>query len=167
MVAGKMAVWCVFCLCLFCCGSEAQSSTSAYVIKIIDGDSIVVNTGSKDITVRLWGIDTPEYRQHYANAAKNETRRLLNKKSVKLEVKDWDKYGRMVALVRLNNGVLINEELVKSGYAWVHVYYCKEAICKKWKAYEKQAQQARLGLWHEKNPVAPWVFKRKGKYGKQ
>jgi len=166
MVAGKMILFCMLCFCLFCSSTAAQSYKSAQVVKVIDGDSIVVNMGAEKITVRLWGIDTPEYRQPYSKAAKKETRRLLHKKTITLEVKDRDVYGRLVALVRLGNGMLVNEELIKGGYAWVHVYYCKEAICKKWKEYEQQAQQEHLGLWREMNPVAPWVWKRKENYGK-
>ncbi len=163
MMAGKVTLCCLFWLCMFCNTAAAESLYYAHVVKVIDGDSIVVDTGKEQITVRLWGVDTPEYRQPYSKAAKKETSALLQKKTVELEVKDWDDYGRMVALVRLDNGILVNEELVKSGYAWVHVYYCKEAICRKWKQYEKQAQQERLGLWRERNPVAPWVWKRKRK----
>ncbi len=166
VIVAKMTLFCTLCFCCFCSSSAAQSYKSAQVVKVIDGDSIEVNIGNKKITVRLWGIDTPEYRQPYSKAAKKETRRLLHKKTITLEVKDWDAYGRMVALVRLDNGLLVNEELVKSGYAWVHVYYCKVAICQKWKGYEQQARQERLGLWREKNPVAPWVWKQKGNYGK-
>lgn len=151
----------VFCLLLSCGFSNAENIESAHVRKIIDGDSIVVTDGTKDITVRLWGIDTPEYRQAYSKAAKKYTAKLLANSEISLEVMDWDKYGRMVALVKMQNGKYANEELIRAGYAWVHKYYCKEPVCETWKRYEKNARKKRLGLWREKNPVAPWIWKRK------
>lgn len=161
MLLKKIILLCIFCLHLSCSYSSAETIESVYVKKIIDGDSIVVTARGKEVTVRLWGIDTPEYRQAYSKAAKKYTMALLSKSEVTLEVKDWDKYGRMVALVKMQNGRYANEELVKAGYAWVHIYYCKEPVCEVWKDYEKNAREQRLGLWQEKNPVAPWIWKRK------
>lgn len=155
-----VSLW-ISCLLLSCGICNAESIDSVYVKKIIDGDSIVVTHGTKNITVRLWGIDTPEYRQAFSKAAKKYTTKLLADKEIALEVKDWDKYGRMVALVKMRNGRYANEELIRAGYAWVHIYYCKEAICEKWQRYEKNARKKRLGLWREKSPVAPWIWKRK------
>jgi len=60
-----------------------------------------------------------------------------------LEVKDWDDYGRMVAVVTLSDKRCLNEELVKEGLAWVHIYYCKEAICNQWYGYEKKSTTKR------------------------
>ena len=82
---------------------------------------------------------------------------------MQLEVKDWDDYGRMVAMVTMADGRSLNEELLKNGLAWVHIYYCKEAICNKWYGYEKRARQKRIGLWQDPSPVPPWVWKRKNK----
>ncbi len=135
----------------------------AKVEKIIDGDTIRVNYKSKSIKVRLWGIDTPEYHQGYSKVAKKFTSRLVQNTSVQLEVKDWDDYGRMVAMVTMADGRSLNEELLKNGLAWVHIYYCKEAICNKWYGYEKRARQKRIGLWQDHSPVPPWVWKRKNK----
>jgi endonuclease YncB( thermonuclease family) len=160
-VLGKVVFLCIFCLLLSCDFSNAESIESVHVQKIIDGDSIVVTYGAENITVRLWGIDTPEYRQSYSKEAKKYTTQLLANSKVALEVKDWDEYGRMVALVKMQDGKYANEELIRAGYAWVHIYYCKEPICEKWKRFEKNAQKKSLGLWREKKPVAPWIWKRK------
>ena len=84
--------------------------------------------------------------------------------TVDLLVKDRDDYGRMVAMVTTEDGELVNELLVKNGYAWVHIYYCKEAVCERWKALEREARANRLGLWQDAEPVAPWVWKRYNNY---
>jgi len=145
------------------CSTVAGQKHSVKVDRVIDGDTIRVIFKSKSIKVRLWGIDTPEYYQAYSKAAKKFTTRLVKNTSVQLEVKDWDDYGRMVASVIMADGRSLNEELLKSGFAWVHVYYCKEVICKKWYEYEKMARKNRIGLWRDPAPVPPWVWKRNNK----
>ncbi len=139
----------------------ADDLLTARVEKIIDGDTISVQYKAQSILVRLWGIDTPEYHQAYSRVAKQYTAQLVNNSLVRLEEKDWDDYGRMVAIVTMKNDSCLNEELLKAGLAWVHIYYCKEAICDQWNEYEKIARQKRIGLWREKSPVPPWVHKRK------
>jgi micrococcal nuclease len=46
------------------CGCAGHSTTAtdgkATVVRVIDGDTIVVRIGSRDENVRLLGIDTPE-----------------------------------------------------------------------------------------------------------
>lgn len=157
-------LWIFFVIIFFCCDSlVAETIQSVKIVKIIDGDSIVISEGEKTIMVRLWGIDTPEYRQPYSNVAKKVTKKLLLYKIVDLQVKDQDRYGRIVAMVKMKNGEYVNELLVKQGYAWVHVYYCREPICETWNNYQEKAREKKLGLWKDANPVAPWVWKQNNK----
>lgn len=162
-------MFCVGCLCCFFLwvpSLSADQKNVAFVEKIIDGDTIRVRYHSKSVKVRLWGIDTPEYHQPYSKTAKKFTSKMLDGQSVYLQIKDWDDYGRMVAMVTLSDNRCLNEELVKSGMAWVHIYYCKEDICDQWRSYEQEARSLGKGLWREKSPVPPWVWKR-SRYGKR
>ncbi len=150
-------------VCVFagvsCLAADRQQYV-ANVKRIIDGDSLTVQIRSEMVKVRLWGIDTPEYFQRYSKAAKKLTSQFVRNQTVQLEVKDWDKYGRMVAIVTMADGRSLNEELLKNGLAWVHIYYCKEAICDRWYSYEKEARKKKIGLWHDRSPVPPWEWKR-------
>jgi len=65
-----------------------------------------------------------------------------------------------VALVAVNKR-LLNEELVKAGYAWVYDYYCSEPICESWKNFQLRAKFDKRGLWADPNPIPPWEFRRK------
>ena len=74
MTSGMVKIWFI-CLgagvCIFLTISDlAAGQYTAEVTKIIDGDSIVVNYKNQSVKVRLWGIDTPEYKQAYSKAAK-------------------------------------------------------------------------------------------------
>ncbi len=141
----------------------ASDNFQAKVIKIIDGDSLVVRYQGKAIEVRMWGIDAPEWQQPYSQKAKEFTRRRLTNRWVTIEPKDRDDYKRLVAVVWLGKES-INEEMIERGLAWVHIYYCKESICNSWKDVEKKALNERVGLWAGTNPVPPWVWKRKMKH---
>lgn len=131
------------------------------VVKVLDGDSIQVSRDGRIYEIRLYGIDTPEYKQPYSNKAKQFTRRLTYRQTVSVEKKDIDRYGRIVALV-FSNGALVNRELVRSGLAWFYPRYCLEQpLCGELEALEKQARKERRGLWLESAPVSPWEWKRR------
>ena len=74
-----------------------------------------------------------------------------------------DRYGKTVALIRLEDGKVLNEEIVRTGFAWVYERYCRKTICGEWKKLEEEARAAGLGLWKDKDPVPPWEFRRKKK----
>ena len=67
-----------------------------------------------------------------------------------------DKYGRILGTVYLNNQD-INIQQVKDGFAWVYKRYSKNTIYYK---AEKEAQNKRKGLWQEKNPIEPWIYRK-------
>jgi endonuclease YncB( thermonuclease family) len=130
------------------------------VVKVIDGDSLRVQRNGKIHEIRLYGIDTPEYRQAYSNKAKQFTKRLAYQQVVTVEEKDIDRYGRIVALV-MSQGKLVNRELVREGLAWYYPKYCREQpLCGELQGLERKARKARRGLWRDESPVSPWNWKR-------
>ncbi len=138
-------------------------SKSVKVIKIIDGDSLLVLDGKDQVQVRLWGIDTPEYAQPKSSAAKLFTSNMVMNQRISVEIKDWDRYGRMVAMVETKDNKYLNAELLKAGLAWVHIYYCKEPICDSWYGFEEKARKKQMGIWEEQSPTPPWQWKRENK----
>lgn len=145
----------------FVATGEAGQHIKANVIKVVDGDTILVSYKGKSLRVRLWGIDTPEWRQPFSKSAKKYTAKLIEGTEVQLEEKDWDDYGRLVAIVTTKKKECVNEALLRAGLAWVHIYYCKEAICDSWYEIERKARKKRSGLWRDDSPTPPWVWKRK------
>lgn len=138
--------------------SDSDALFSASVVKVIDGDTIEVKHLGKKLRVRLWGVDTPEWQQPFSHNAREFTRHHIQGRQVELQPKAWDKYGRLVAMVAVG-GRSLNEDLLLEGMAWVHIYYCKEPICREWRQVEKEARSARRGLWQDNNPVPPWKWK--------
>lgn len=130
------------------------------VIRIIDGDSLIIQKDGETHEIRLYGIDTPEYKQPYSNKAKQLISRLASRQMVSVVEKDVDRYGRIVALVT-SRGKLVNRELVREGVAWFYPRYCRsQPLCGELELLEQQARKARRGLWRDNNPVPPWDWKR-------
>jgi len=148
-----------------CCDGTPLSSTcqaKGCNVCSSSGGSGGSTTSSQTIKVRLYGIDCPELSQNYGQKAKQFTESLVLSKKVTVEKKDTDIYGRVVGLVYLSDGTLLNEELVRNGYAWVYDTYCTDSICFTWKTLEQQARQQKLGLWQDPNPIPPWDYRAQG-----
>lgn len=125
---------------------------------VIDGDSIMVKKDSRDIEVRLFGIDAPEYDQPGSKAARRHLAALVDGKELLLEVMDHDIYGRTVALASIG-AMSVNEELIRAGQAWVHPRYCRLRVCARWLDHQRQAAARKAGLWRQQRPVPPWRWK--------
>ena len=65
------------------------------VVKIVDGDTLHVLTEAKEqVKIRLAEIDTPERKQPYYQKAKQALADRVFRKTVAVEIIDWDRYGR-------------------------------------------------------------------------
>lgn len=137
----------------------ASEQFMASVKKIIDGDSLLVVSAGQTVEVRLYGIDSPEYRQPFSRAAKKMVRKKVGECNVLVQPEYYDKYDRMVAIVRCGDETL-NGELVQAGLAWVSPYFCRKDICSSWRKLENSARESKRGLWRDKHPVPPWQWKR-------
>ena len=144
-------------LFLFCISAEAKC-VQGRVVGITDGDTIKVLVDREQIKIRLYGIDTPEKKQAFGQAATRVIKSLLSP-SVTVEEKDTDRYGRTVGIVYTSTGTNVNEEMVKSGYAWVYRKYCRSSFCSDWLDLESNARNNKIGLWQQK-AVPPWEWRK-------
>ena len=127
------------------------------VIGITDGDTItVLNNKKQQIKVRLEGIDCPEPGQDFGNRAKQAVTALCFGKTVRVEKKGTDQYGRVLAYVYADN-ICVNRELVKMGLAWHYSQYNKDP---KLARLQEKARKAKVGLWVQKDPVPHWEWRR-------
>ncbi len=98
----------------------SQAATAATVLSIGDGDSISVLERDQKLKVRLACIDAPETAQSpFGVASRNQLKALLPLGStVSLRVQAVDRYGRSVAEVIGNKGI-VNLAMVQSGQAFL------------------------------------------------
>ena len=131
------------------------------LVRVNDGDTLSLRTSSGEmLTVRLYGIDSPELHQAGGKAARSYTSELAMLKTVRLTVIYTDQYGRKVVLVHLPDGKILNRELVAAGQAWVYTNYCHEDFCAEWELLQQQARAEKKGLWGGENPQAPWKWRK-------
>ena len=124
------------------------------VTRIVDGDTVYTKDGAK---IRLHGIDTPERDQPYGKQATRALDRLIKTKIFVLE-KDTDRYGRLVAVLYTPEGLNVNLEMVCGGHAWWYERYAR--FDSDLEDCQESAQEARLGLWEDEDPMPPWVWRR-------
>ncbi len=143
--------------------SSVVYSKSTFIItitRISDGDSFNALYEEFPIGVRLYGIDSPEIKQKYGLDSKKALESLINiGDKVEIEVVNFDSYRRAVSIIKITD-IIIQEELLKSGNAWVYPQYCKLSICDKWKSIQEDARLNKIGLWADEEPIAPWEFRK-------
>lgn len=138
--------------------TQIPKTFQAKVVGIKDGDTFKVLYNNSEITIRLNHIDCPEKNQPFGKKAKWKASDLCFGKIVKIVSNGKkDRYKRLIAEVYFNN-ININKELVKNGLAWHFKKYSSDVEYAK---LERQARKSKVGLWQEKNPIAPWDWRKK------
>jgi micrococcal nuclease len=130
------------------------------VERAVDGDTLKVQLGEKTVTVRLLGINTPESVdprkpvECFGKEASAFTETLTAGRTVTLEADpsqdSVDKYGRLLRYAYRDDGIFINKEIVASGYGFEYTFQTPYAFRDTFKAAERDAKAAGLGLWNER-----------------
>src|SRR5437867_2897534 len=128
------------------------------VVSVLDGDIIAVKHSNRAERVRLNGIDCPEKGQAHGKRARQAASALVFGKEITLETHGLDKYGRTIADVILPDGTNVNHELVKEGRCWWYRKYAPGNVALE--GLEKEARDAKKGLWADPAPVPPWVYRK-------
>lgn len=138
---------------------NVMADFSAKVVRVIDGDTIEVLTADNHkIRIRLADIDAPELGQPYSTKSKQYLASLIDKKQVLIKDKGLDIYQRTLAIIFYHQKN-INEIMVKNGYAWAYRIN-KIATNQRIARFQSQAKQQKIGLWQDKNPIEPRVYKK-------
>ena len=136
---------------------EPGQTFTGRVVEVTDGDPYDIrrSIGGK-VTVRLFGVDAPESSQSYGRAATRAARRIIGGSNVRVSVEDVGRYGRAVGRVRVGGGDL-SEMMVRRGYGWHYEEYAPNAT--ELARLERQARNAKRGLWKQSNPLPPWEWR--------
>lgn len=146
--------------------SRSESATpgqraTARVIRVVDGDTILVRQTSTDgdergasVRVRYIGVDTPESVKPdspvecFGKEAASANRRLVEGRTVELvsDRERYDKYGRTLAFVYVN-GNFVNAELIKNGFAETIEIPPNTSKAAEFAALERVAMRTNKGLW--------------------
>lgn len=128
--------------------------------RVVDGDTLDVGA----TRVRLEGIDAPEIAQTCQTAtgaswdcgvaAAKMLRTLAEHKDLACDRTGTDRYHRVLATCFGDDGIDIDEAMVRAGLAWAYVKYSVAYV-----GVEADARKAKIGVWQ--GPAeAPWDFRR-------
>ncbi|MEN3028217.1 MAG: thermonuclease family protein [Aquificaceae bacterium] len=161
-------------LFLFSChGKEVQEyapGTPCLVTRVMDGDTFQCRLDSgEEVKVRLVGIDTPESSPNpkarrdversgrsmeeiikMGREAKKFTESLLRSGErvyLEFDLQRTDRYGRLLAYVWLSDHRMLNELLVREGYAQVYTIPPNVKYQERLLSAQRRAREEGKGLW--------------------
>lgn len=145
----------------------SKGSYQGTVHKVHDGDTVhILDINGHMHKVRLANMDAPELNQAYGIASREALKNRIDGQQVDVQVMAIDQYRREVGQIRLNN-VDINLWMVQQGLAWHYASIAKKQQSKfdfnRYQQTQLQAQQNRLGLWHNARAIPPWQFRQQQK----
>ncbi len=136
--------------------SFLNAQTTAKVVGIKDGDTVVVLLdGNIQKTLRLAEVDCPESGQPFGKNAKQFTSDQVFGKQITFVATDEDRYGRTIAKIYYDNKYL-SAEIIKAGFGWWYFRYSNDTTLGE---LQKNAQALGIGLWQDKNAIAPWDYR--------
>ncbi|KRF09086.1 hypothetical protein ASH00_05365 [Arthrobacter sp. Soil782] len=152
--------WCAFgvaigALSVTACSPSADATTGQ-VVRVVDGDTVIVKIADVDTRVRLLNIDTPETKHPdkavecfgpEATAFLAETLPAGTEVGLDFDVERVDQYGRTLAAVFLEDRTLVNAEIARQGLGSAVIFEPNEKYYDAVKTAQEEAQQAELGVF--------------------
>ena len=142
---------------LYAADTQAKTlrTVTATITKISDGDTVqaVTPEGTK-LKVRLYGIDAPETQkgkipgEPFGSDSRNHLATLVNQKTVRVEIRDIDRYRRMVAVLWLGERN-VNQEMLSAGMAEAYVEHLKQPYRAPFLQAEQEAKSQGKGIWSQ------------------
>ncbi len=136
--------------------APAGDPVRARVERVVDGDTIDVNAGGRQVRVRLVGIDTPEVYGGVECGGREASASLKTLapagRRVTLRTDPTqartDRYGRLLAYADLGGGRSLQSEQLRRGWASVYIFAGTPfARTTAFRRIERAARRASRGMW--------------------
>lgn len=133
--------------------------TAAEVVRVVDGDTIIVRIGSREERLRYIGINAPESVapnqpvECWGPESARANQEIVGDETVYLErdVSDRDRFGRLLRYVYVEGQdgelELVNRLLVERGYAFASPFPPDVRYDDELQAAERTARELGMGLW--------------------
>lgn len=130
------------------------------VVNVLDGDTLDINIpdGKFDATrIRLLGVDTPETKHpntgpmYFGQEATDFATELSLGKEVTIYLeaaRTRGYYGRLLAYVHLPDGNILNEVLLREGFAYADLRF-DHSFYHKYEQLQASASSRKKGLWKQ------------------
>ncbi|HYI14339.1 MAG TPA: thermonuclease family protein [Thermomicrobiales bacterium] len=143
--------------------ATSGSVERAEVVRVVDGDTLIVEIDGREERLRYIGVDTPESVQPntpvecFGREASAENARLVEGREVELErdVSNRDRYDRLlryVYVVEEGERIFVNEALVAGGFAHSSSFPPDVKHQDRFRAAQREARDEGRGLWGECAP---------------
>ena len=128
------------------------------VLRVIDGDSLILQVGHAKYGIELADIDAPELNQPWGRHAADRLHRTLVGAFVVVVTERIDGYQVTGRISHKNRDVGL--QLLLDGLAWqTRVTSSKTPEERPYAIAEQQARRDRRGLWSDPQPIAPWEWR--------
>lgn len=130
------------------------------VVRVVDGDTYILDIDGTEERIRLIGVDTPEVKAPASYYKENTKEGATVSEIVKDRIKQGDtlyieydtsktdKYGRTLAYLYFPNGVMVQEWLLSQGYANVATYPPNTKYADHFTELAHRAAEKKVGLWN-------------------
>lgn len=133
---------------------NAVATSPAVIARVTDGDTVVLSDGRR---VRLIGINTLELNSSLAKdkawalTAKTELEKQTKSQRVSLVlgVDEFDRHGRTLAHLKLEDGSSAAEILISKGLGLSISVGLNQRCAHQYERSEQLARQSRLGIWQK------------------
>lgn len=140
----------------------------AEIVRVVDGDTFVVNLNGSEEKLRLIGVDTPESK--HPDKSKNTKEGIIasdyaksiadkgDEAFLEFDVSERDRYGRLLVYLHLRdkngNLYMYNEDIIRKGYARTMTVPPNVKYSDRFTEIQKNAREKGLGFW--KNEDSAW-----------
>lgn len=144
-----------------------QFQLKGNVVQVADGDTFTLLVDRHRERIRMASIDAPETTkdgdrpgQPVSQASRKALADLIAGKQLTVLCYERDRYERSVCDVPLGDGSTANQDQVRRGMAWANMEgrgkFMRDSSLP---GLEKQARNARVGIWSQGEQVQPWVWR--------
>ena len=130
-----------------------QNVMTGKCVKVLDGDTLIIECDKNRRTVNIEGIDAPELDQPWGKEVRGFVRDMVRGQKVEVEVLE-NSGDTVIARVTVN-GVDLSEMLVSRGLAWVPEGSADSDLV----GMGTKAKDLPCGLWMDPEPEPPWEFR--------
>ena len=177
----------IFIATLICCPWVHASPSPGKIEKVIDGDTIKL-ADETESDGKVWkgpvygirGIEAPALDQPFGKQAHERLKEIIEGKvAIRNGPTPRAHKGGNALFFRTEKGESLANMMISEGLAWVveaelEDKHRKPTDVKKvdpqteaWLKAEREAREAKRGLWADKDPVRPWEWRAKVKEGKK
>ncbi len=122
-------------------------------VKVVDGDTLIIECEKNRRTVNIEGIDAPELDQPWGKEVRSFVRDMVRGEDVEVEVIES---GEDAVVARITvNGVDLSEMLVSRGLAWVPEGSTDADLV----VMSRKAKELPCGLFMDSEAEPPWEFR--------